>query len=38
MKVDKNEDYTHLDISNLKTITKKKIEFSYKNLSKNEQK
>ena len=37
MKVDKNEDYTHLDILNLKTITKKKIEFSYKNLSKNEQ-
>ena len=38
MKVDKNEDYIHLDISNLKTITKKKIEFSYKNLGKNEQK
>ena len=38
MKVDKNEDYIHLDISNLKTIKKKKIEFSYKNLSKNEQK
>ena len=37
MKVDKNEDYTHLDISNLKNITKKKIELSYKNLSKNEQ-
>ena len=38
MKVDKNEDYILLDISNLKTITKKKIEFSYKNLSKNEKK
>ena len=30
MKVDKNEDYTHLDISNLKTITKKKLSFLIK--------